>query len=1137
MDRDECPPTGELADLVGGDLSGDERERLALHVEGCAACQGRLDCLLSNDSIASWGRAISARAVPGPDEQFLAEMRALVPRVAMSPVELATATGGPDTSRVEADDRCPAIVGGYEILGVLGRGGMAVVYRARQPRVGRVVALKRLRFPDQDNADVARFLREAEAAARVRHPNVVQVYEVGDDSGRPFIALELVEGGTLADALTGSPVDPWTAATLIEKAARAVHAAHQQGVVHRDLKPANILLAPGDHGNGSQIPTLTDCEPKVTDFGLARRVGDDRRVTMPDMLSGTPAYLAPEQVSGPADVASPSGDIYALGAILYEMLTGRPPLLGPTVLATLRLVEGATPVPPRRLHPGLPRDLEAVCLKCLEKDPRRRYPTAAALADDLDRFLTGRPTVARPLSTAGRAAKLVRRYPLPAALAAVLVASLVAGLAGVLWQWRAAVAARSDLTASLAAEADQRREAEQNLYIARLVQANTLWEGGEAARARDLLAACRPAPGQADLRGWEWNYLDRQFHAETRIIPLAHWVNGLAVLPTDPPELAMAIGRAKLNRTYKPGPADGQAGFLNPLVDTPSLRPGPNLPGAAMCVAAAGPTVAWGTNTGHVVLADRGSGRPARTIAVTAPVTGLGLTPDGQRVVVVTEGGHIRVFMVDSGDQVAAATAPSGGPHALAVNSDGTTFACGVGRGRVQLYDLPDLRPGRELAGLSAACTALCFSPDGTWLAVGCGDGSVAVRDTADGREVRRFRVEGGPVYAVAFRPDGRAIAVAGTDRAVRVIDAKYDRVLATFRGHEASVRSLAFMAGGAVIVSGAQDGSVRVWDATHDIRGRCLPFSEFLNDVAFCPSAAGLLIRAADLNGSLSTWSAVDGRAVGRVTVPLRHRAGYPIRYMAFLNGGRQIGAMDREEPAAPSIWDAGTGKRLVRLPPITTMPYLAVAADSAGRRFAWATAAADGGGVDVYWRDSDGRLAAPIHLNAPSLRALAVDPTGDRLAALAIASRPDEDQAVWVIDTAGRSVPRAVARGAAMYGGLAFSPDGRHLAMTTRDVVQVYATDTWDHVRQTPCTAATTCLSFSPDGRRLAAVGYDGVVTLYDQQTGKEVFQLHGLAPGRPDDVAANARVAFSPDGAWLVSTNWDGSLNLWDGAPPAE
>jgi hypothetical protein len=333
---------------------------------------------------------------------------------------LGPAPQGPEQSTIREGGGGPAPVGfaappGYELLDELGRGGMGVVYKARQFALNRVVALKTL--PAADHADpeaLARFRSEAAALARLQHPNIVQVFEVGEHDGRTFFALEFVEGGSLARRLAAAPLPAAEAAALAETLARAVHAAHRREIVHRDLKPANVLLA-------------ADGAPKVTDFGLAKRLDADSGLSRTGQVVGTPSYMPPEQAAGRTREVGPSADVYALGAILYECLTGRPPFKAATALATLEQVVRDEPAPPRRLQPDVPRDLETICLKCLHKDPGRRYADAAALADDLSRFRKGEPVTARPVGSWERAAKWVRRRPAVAAFLALFVVSLVTG--------------------------------------------------------------------------------------------------------------------------------------------------------------------------------------------------------------------------------------------------------------------------------------------------------------------------------------------------------------------------------------------------------------------------------------------------------------------------------------------------------------------------------------------------------------------------------------------------------------------------------------------------------------------------------------------------------------------------------------
>ncbi|HEY1376086.1 MAG TPA: protein kinase, partial [Gemmataceae bacterium] len=1110
-------------------------------VEGCAACQGRLDALLADDAVAPLTRAAGAAAEAGPDQAFLTNLRQLVSQAAQSSGGLGS-SGRAGRDRAETSPTCPTSIGDYEIIGEIARGGMAVVYKARQPHLGRVVAVKRMRFSDEDAADVERFFREAEAVARLHHPNIVQVFQVGEDGGRPFLALEYVPGPSLAEYLNGSPVDPRSAAALVRAVAAGVHHAHQQGVIHRDLKPANILLDPvaDPRPNGASadrrhgpLPPLTAFEPRVTDFGLARRVGDDRALTLPDMLAGTPAYLAPEQLSRKAEALSPACDVYALGAILYEMLTGRPPLLGPTVLATLRLVESADPVPPRTLQPHLSRDLEAVCLKCLAKDPRRRYGSAADLAADLDRFLAGRPTVARPVGVAARVGKFVARHPLATAAAAVVAVAAAAGLAGILWQWREAVIARTGLQTALTAEAEQRRDAEENLYYGRLAQAAALWEGGDASQARGLLDACRPTAGRADLRGWEWHYLSRQFRPEVNVVRLDHWVNGLAHCP-DAAALAVAVGRPRMNVADRVRPGDGRAAFLSLGGPDPAARPGPDLPGAATAVAVhpRGTFVAWGTNTGDIVVGRGAVAEAVRVIHTPAAVTGLGFSPDGGTLYAASEDAHLRAFDPATGDLIHDQPSQVGGPWALAVHPGGALVALG-GWAAVRLYDPHDWRAVGDLTGHPGGAASLAFSADGAALAVGCAEGTVMMWDPVARRETRRIQSNGGPAYAVAIRPDGRALAVGGADRTVRVYDAVTERLLATYRGHESGVRSLAFTAGGERLVSGGQDGTVRVWDATRDVRGRLIPFDRRLNDAAFVSTPAGLHVVAASATGRVKAWALTDGKPAGERDVPLIVRPPYPRRYMAFLDGGRRIAGIDKANPAAVGVWDARTGDRVATLS-AGRRPVHVLAVDASGRVVAWAVGRGDGD-VAVHWRDPAAESEPPpLSFPTRGLLALAIDPAGGHVAAVAAPTTAGGEQTVWVRDLAGTAPPRAVVTSQGMTGGVAFSPDGRLFAVADAESVRTYRTGTWELASEVPVPPATTCLTFSPDGRRLAAVGYDGITTLLDPVAGKRVFQLPSLAGSRPDEYAANARVAFSPDGAWLLSTNWDGSLNLWDGTP---
>jgi WD40 repeat protein len=749
--------------------------------------------------------------------------------------------------------------------------------------------------------------------------------------------------------------------------------------------------------------------------------------------------------------------------------------------------------------------------------------------------------VARPKAPTGRVGKFVARHPLAAGTAVLFAAAAAAALAGILWQWRAAETARGNLQAALNSEAEQRRDAEENLYNGRLAQATVLWEGGDAAQARSLLAACRPADGRADLRGWEWHYLSRQFRPEARVIRLTYWVNGLA--PIHGPaggaaELAVAVGRPRMNAADRVTPADGLAGYLRPLDPDPTLSPGPDLPGAATAVAVdpRGKFVAWGTNTGDVIVGRQPTGQAVRVIHTPALVARLGFSPDGTRLYATGEDVHFREFDPESGNLVHDQLVRVGRPMALAVHPAGTLVACGGWTGVVRLLDPHDWRTVGDLTGHPSGVASLEFSADGTALAVGCADGTVLVWDPVTRRETRRVQSNGGPAYAVSIRPDGRALAVGGADRTVRVYDTATERLLGTYRGHESSVRSLAFAAGGERLVSGGQDGTVRVWDATKDVRGRLIPFDVRLNDAAFLTTPGGLRVVAASGTGRVTVWGLADGRAVNQRDIPLTMRQAYPRQYMAFLKGGSRIAGIDRGDATTLGVWDSLTGERLATLA-AGRGPVQVLTVDRPGRLLAWATSAGENA-VDVHWRDPDAEAQSPpVQLPTRGLIALALDPAGGRVAAVTSVNRPGGEQTVWVFDTAGGGPPRALAGGTGMFGGLAFSPDGGLLAVADGGSLRVYRTGSWEQLSQVPIPPATTSLAFSPDGRRLAAVGYDGDTTLIDPVSGKRVFQLRSLTGSRPDELASDARVAFSPDGSWLISTNWDGSLNVWDGSPAGD
>jgi serine/threonine-protein kinase len=469
-----CPDPDQLRQFMLGLVGDEEAARLEDHLRQCARCDSRVDEVAAEDALVVAMRA--RRAAPAEAEMALVD--SLLPRLRhlqpprsgdsgtdTDPLQPGAAGAGPEEwsallAPPEASDEIGRL-GPYGVLKSLGSGGMGVVFLARQARPQRLVALKMVlagRRPGRER--LARFRSEADLVARLRHPNVVQVHEAGEHDGRPYYAMELVEGGSLADKLAAAPLAATAAARLVQTLARAVQHAHEKGVVHRDLKPSNVLLT-------------ADGTPKVTDFGLAKQLEGEADVgatpprTESGAILGTPGYMAPEQAGGRSQAVGPAADVYALGAILYECLTGRPPFKAATVLETLEQVRSQEPVPISRLQPKTPRDLQTVCLKCLHKEPARRYASAADLADDLGRFLGGEPIRARPVSARERLWKWARRKPALAALVAVSGLSLAALVVGDQVYSARLRAAVKQAEASAAEAREQRSRADAGYRTAR----------------------------------------------------------------------------------------------------------------------------------------------------------------------------------------------------------------------------------------------------------------------------------------------------------------------------------------------------------------------------------------------------------------------------------------------------------------------------------------------------------------------------------------------------------------------------------------------------------------------------------------------------------------------------------------------
>ena len=695
-------------------------------------------------------------------------------------VAQAARVAGAEASSDAPARRLPAPVefGDYVLLDVLGMGGMGIVYRAHYRKLKRDVALKQiLGGPLAHESEVERFRIEAEAPAKLQHPNIVAIHDVGEYQGRHYLTMNLIEGGSLAAQLDRFRDDPLAAARLMTVVAGAVHHAHERGILHRDLKPSNILLD-------------QDGRPHVTDFGLARQIGAESTLTGSGAILGSPPYMAPEQAGGRTKEITTRTDVYGLGAVLYALLTGRPPFRGDSPLETLEQVRSTAPEPPRRLNPRVDRDLETICLKCLEKEPDQRYPSARDVGADLDLWLTGRPIRARRTGWTRRVVLWTRRRPYASAVIAGVVLAFALGFAGILWQWRAAVAAR--------------RAMEVALYEDRIALADRELSAGEPGHAMDLLDECDPA-----LRGWEWFHLrHRRPFAEVKLgnqhiitFCVAYHPAG-KILATGQGNGTIGIWEAR----------DGGITFVRALKAHDRMIPSLAFTADGRRMVSAshdGTATVWDTTTWTVLSSLRDK-----------PLGGLwcaAIHPDGRRIALAglnklvglwePETGNLRVFQGHADRVTGVAFHPGG--RLLASSSDDATVR------------LRDVETGREVrvyrdSGLFSF-TCVAFSPDGRHLAAGNNGGALTLWETASGREVFRRSRQSAAIRSVAFDLEGRRLATAGgSGLGVTIWDAATGRDILALHGHPGEVWGVAFSADGRRLASSGV-GLIREWDAPRE--------------------------------------------------------------------------------------------------------------------------------------------------------------------------------------------------------------------------------------------------------------------------------------------------------------------------------
>jgi WD40 repeat protein len=957
---------------------------------------------------------------------------------------------------------------------------MGVVYRARNLRLNRPEAIKMIiggKYPDPTAR--VRFLIEAEAVAQLDHPNVVHVYEFGTYENLPFFALEFVGGGTVAAKLAreGKP-SPKAAAELVLKLAGGIAAAHAKGIIHRDLKPGNVLL------------TETG-EPKIVDFGLAKVGQSD--MTTAGAVMGTPSYMSPEQAAGRVREVGAATDVYALGAILFELLTGKPPFKGISPMDTIHQVLTWEPQRPRTMDPAIPRDLETICLKCLEKDAKSRYAAAVELAADLQAFLAGRPIQARPVGCFERAVKWVKRNPVVTGAAIAVAVALVAGTTVSYLKYRDAQEQKG-IAEDKRRAADQARErAEENeraerwgRYRANVAAASAALQVQNSVAARSALEDAPP-----EHRNWEWHHFHTQLDGSTHKLTV-------------------------------PG------GPIRSLVLSPSGRQ------AAVCSRDHNEVYLYAVATGKLEAVLRGH---------SAPVTSVAYRPDGLQIATADVDQTIRLWNQATAQQTAllqtrVAQSTPDQNHILTYNSSGSRIASYVHvREGVITSRLWDVATGKEIAILASGqdnappqvgSVPAAFSPDGKRVLV-CSGEYVYVCDAISGRQLAVLGPGAMKVNHLAFSSDGKRIisAVLGgrlssvsdvhRGNAIRLWDGESGKEIAALP--TPYLDAVQFSPDGSMLITGSAypDNTARIWDAAtgrllHALTGN----KNGIPCVSFSPDGRRAITAGLDLTARI--WDV----GTGKLLSVLGGHTGWLVHVLFSPDNQRIVTAA---EDSTLRYWDAQTGELIGVLlghvgdfpaPPVfTTEGTRLVSGSTDGTVRIW----------DVTLLERNGILKG----HESYVYDVAFSPNGEQVASAAW----DGSARLWDVTTGRQSGVLKHAE-KAIFESVSYTRDGRRLATADR----LRGVTLWDVAAQKPAVElrvkapvsyeSRACIN--PEGTLLASGSFEGTVFLWDAATGQEVARLVGHESGSVD-------VAFHPDGRLLASTSFDGTVRLWDVATRAQ
>jgi WD40 repeat protein/serine/threonine protein kinase len=981
------------------------------------------------------------------------------------------ALGTDESAPSDASEKSPfqtRSLGDYELIEEIARGGMGVVYKARQKSLGRIVAVKMLLFAEHSGKDQAqRFRAEAAAAASLQHPNIVAIYEVNAHEGQPFFVMDFVEGESLARSSAACDARNlvWLrrSASYIKTVAEAIHHAHERGILHRDLKPSNVLIDLND-------------QPRVTDFGLAKQLDHDGELTLSGQVLGSPNYMPPEQAAAKRGLVGRRSDVYSLGAILYHLLTGRPPFVGETLTDTLQQVVNEEPVSPRLVNPTVARDLETLCLKCLEKEPSHRYQTAQALADELDRYLGDEPIQARPVGALEKVWRWSRRKPASAiSLSLSLILLLIVSIGSPI----AAVRINRE-----------KKRAEHLLYVANMNRAQAAWEQHNVGLVRQLLEETRDSPH----RGFEWLYWQRLTHMEQRsfrghsgvVIAVAVSHDGRKIVSGGIDKTAMvwelATGRelltlkghtdAVVTAAFSSDDQRILTGCLDQtarLWDAVSGRELRRFDGETAAFARDDRLILTGGLDKTVRLWDASTGVEVLRV----PGQDAALSPDGRKI--VATGGFTSVL------------APSA-----------------AGR-KATLWDVESRRELLSLNGHSEVVFSVAFSPDGRRIVTCSRDNTAKVWDAATGANLLtlRHRLQ---IERASFSSDGKRIVTASEDQTAKVWNAETGQELLTLTGHTGGLYSAVFSPDDRLIVTTSRDGTVKVWDP-EAVREVFILNGENpkLCGISFSPDGKRVVTGA--FYGEAKVWDATSGRVLQRI-------AGTDAM---FSPDGRQIVTTR----GWVKLWDAESGRLLREFPGHKNAVHGVVFSPD-GQRII--TSSEDK--TAVVWDTNSGNELVKLLGHTEALRGVAVSPDGRRI----LTGSADGTARIW--DAAsGAELFRFTKHTDELYA-VAYSPDGRQIFSGDEGGTGLLWNADTGRVLLTLKGHSSTilCASFSSDGRRLLTGSWDHTAKLWDTASGREVltFKAHK---------GPIMQARFSPDGHRIATASFDGLAMLWDAATPEQ